>query len=97
MSFWETLDQLCKTHNTSATSVVLALGMSKGNITRWKNNTLPNSDILMKLADYFSVSTDYLLGRESEKISLDNELAKVTHTLPPEKIKALIETAKAMK
>ena len=32
---------------------------------RWtKNNVLPNVDSLIKLADYFKVTIDYLLGRE---------------------------------
>lgn len=29
---------------------------------------LPDTDVLSKLADYFNVSTDYLLGRSDEPI-----------------------------
>ena len=30
--------------------------------------TLPGAEILLKLADYFGVSTDYLLGREGYEL-----------------------------
>lgn len=36
-------------------------------IYNWtKRNSLPNAEYLIKLADYFQVSTDYLLGREND-------------------------------
>ena len=39
------------------------LGYSNGYLAKWKNNT-PNSNELSRIADYFNVSVDYLLGRE---------------------------------
>ena len=48
----------------------------------------PPHDIIVKLADYFDVSTDYLLGRSeiknSEKLLRDNNLL---NTLPQEHLK----------
>ena len=36
-------------------------------MSNWENdNVLPSVEMLTKLADFFNVSTDYLLGRESE-------------------------------
>ena len=47
------------------------VGASKQSVSNWENgNIMPSVDILMRLADYFSVSTDYLLGRERQR-SLD--------------------------
>ena len=49
------------------TQVQLAdkLGVSKQSISNWENdNIMPSVDMLEKIADFFSVSTDYLLGRE---------------------------------
>ena len=37
------------------------------NIYRWENEiTEMSSSVLLKIADYFEVSVDYLLGRETE-------------------------------
>lgn len=39
------------------------LGLAKGLVSNWKKRgTVPSGDILLKIADYFDVSTDYLLG-----------------------------------
>jgi len=48
-----------------------ALGVTKQSVSNWENDNIqPSIEILMKLAEYFCVSTDYLLGLE-EKITLD--------------------------
>ena len=47
------------------------LGVSKQSVSNWENDNIqPSIEILMKLAEYFGVSTDYLLGLE-EKRTLD--------------------------
>lgn len=43
--------------------MVLSIGISKGNISKWRNGTIPTGDILIKLADALDCSVDYLLGR----------------------------------
>ncbi|MDE6598277.1 MAG: helix-turn-helix domain-containing protein [Clostridia bacterium] len=43
------------------------LGLYKQKLSRWKTGyTEPNLDDLIMLANYFEVSTDYLLGLEDE-------------------------------
>ena len=52
------------------TQVQLAdkLGVAKQSISNWENdNIMPSVDMLEKIADFFSVSTDYLLERENRK------------------------------
>ena len=45
-----------------------ALGVSKQCVSNWENdNVMPSIEMLRKIADYFLVSTDYLLGRTEEK------------------------------
>ncbi len=47
----------------------VANGIKTGqsNIGRWENgDVLPSADFIIKLADFFGVSTDYLLGRTDD-------------------------------
>lgn len=47
----------------------VAKGIQTGqrNISRWENGeVLPTSDFIVKLADFFEVTTDYLLGRSDD-------------------------------
>ena len=40
------------------------LGVKKQSISNWENdNIMPSIDMLVKVADFFNVTTDYLLGR----------------------------------
>ena len=73
--FYNRLKQLCKSKNTSITAVLKALNISTSKGTAWKNGSAPSSEIVIKLAEYFDVSTDFLLGLSDElhrKIKLSN-------------------------
>ncbi len=44
------------------------IGVSKQSVSNWENeNIAPSIDLLVRLADFFGVSTDYLLGRQSQR------------------------------
>lgn len=44
------------------------LGVSKQSVSNWENgNIMPSVEMLVRLADYFSVRTDFLLGRSEEE------------------------------
>lgn len=51
------------------TSKMLAdLGMNKSSVLNWKTRgTVPSGATLQKIADYFGVSVDYLLGKTEQK------------------------------
>ncbi|MFR3686205.1 MAG: helix-turn-helix domain-containing protein [Enterococcus sp.] len=42
------------------------LGFGNGSMSRWNKST-PSGDKIQKVADYFDVSTDYLLGRTEKR------------------------------
>lgn len=66
--FFQNLDFLCQQNHTTITAVSQSLGLSKGSVTSWKNGAIPNGETLLKFANYFNVSTDYLLtGKEKYK------------------------------
>lgn len=65
--FYERLKRLCDEKGTTLTNVIKELGMSSGNLSKWKNGKTPKSDTVSALSEYFSVSSDYLLGIDSLK------------------------------
>ncbi|MFS9328666.1 helix-turn-helix transcriptional regulator [Streptococcus anginosus] len=53
------------------------LGYGTNTLYRLKRSN-PSSKVLREIADYFGVSTDYLLGRtDNPKIATDNKLSEV--------------------
>lgn len=68
MNPYEKIQELTNERGISVRELEKRLGYSNGYFSKWKRVS-PNSDGLAKVADYFGVSIDYLLGRE-EKTSL---------------------------
>ena len=60
--FWENFVKLCENARKSPTGVVSELQISRGSVTHWKMGKVPHHSTLIKIADYFGVTTDYLLG-----------------------------------
>ena len=65
--FYDRFLYLCNQKNIAPSVAVVEMGFQKSVATRWKNGTVPRDANLLKIADYFGVSTDYLLGNETEK------------------------------
>ena len=70
MNTYEIIKDLAKEKGISIRQLEINFGYSNGYIGSWKRQT-PNSNELSRLADYFDVSVDYLLGRTDEKKSDD--------------------------
>ena len=52
----------------SQVELAQVLFVSKQSVSNWENdNIMPSVDMLVKIANYFSVSTDYLLGLDNKK------------------------------
>lgn len=61
--FIDSFESLCKSHNVAPSKVAIECGFSKASVTKWRQNrTTPKQEILLKIAEYFGVSVDYLLG-----------------------------------
>lgn len=61
---------LCKENNITVGILEKRAGFSKGAIYKWHNSS-PTVDGLMKIADYFNVSLDYLCDRNEESIEIN--------------------------
>lgn len=75
---YEAFKQKCKEKGYSASSLVTELGISKSNITNWKNGGNPSYEILIKIAQTLECSVGYLLGTEDDS---NGAGATVSHAL----------------
>ena len=62
--FWNTYTTLCAKQGASPNAVAKSLSIASGTVTKWKNGAMPQNATLKKLADYFGVTVDELLGNK---------------------------------
>ena len=56
--------ELCKKNGIKVGRLEREIKIANGTIGSWTEKTYPNSQTITLIADYFGVSTDWLLGRE---------------------------------
>lgn len=64
------IKELCKSHGISVPKLEDALGFGAGTISKWKKSS-PSVDKLLKVAEYFHVSIDWLVDRKDFVIKQD--------------------------
>lgn len=61
--FAERLKEIRTERNVSSTTLADAIGVAHSAISMWENKLrVPSADNVYKIAQYFGVSSDYLLG-----------------------------------
>lgn len=76
--FFDRFKKLCDEKGVTPTRVSAEAGFSAGSVSYWKKSykagkdAKPDSYTAEKLAEYFGVSVDYLLGRTDDPIDYDN-------------------------
>lgn len=66
--FFEIFLSLCKTRGISPTYAAEQIGISRGTVSNWRANykagcnVEPTTQVLQKIAKYFGVTVDYLIG-----------------------------------
>lgn len=74
MAFYDVFEQLCNQRNITPTQVARDNGLTQQTVSHWKTRgSTPKAETVQKLADYFGVSVDYLLGLRP----LPDDIAKV--------------------
>ena len=64
-SILEKINELIKHYNITPNKLLVSCGLQSNAFTKWKNGIAkPSLDALIKIANYFNVSIDYLVGRE---------------------------------
>ena len=65
MYFYEIFVQECQKRGVKPGRAAESCGINRSNVTNWKNGGYtPRGDALQRIADYFGVTVDYLLGNE---------------------------------
>jgi len=90
---YEIIQGLCKANGITITALCEKITGSKGNLSTWKKNNIRN-DYLIKISEYFNVSTDYLLGNENKNALASEdtearELYRLFKALPEAQQKAI--------
>ena len=72
--FYDRYAELCKKNNVSPSKAATLIGFNRSSVSMWKSQGYtPRREILVKIANYFNVSVDYLLG-EPEGAEEDDAL-----------------------
>lgn len=72
---FDRIKELAKKQGLSINSLEEKLGYSRNTIYNLKNSK-PSTERISEIADYFNVSTDYLLGRTDNPVIAGNKVAK---------------------
>ena len=64
----ERIKSLRLSRNLNQVELAKKLNVSKQSVSNWENNNiLPSVEIVTQLADFFSCSTDYILGMDDNR------------------------------
>ena len=91
--FSQRFKELRKKNNMTQAQLAEALYTSPQNISRWENSeSSPDFDMLLDIAKLFTVSTDYLLGRDdnNERVIL-SDIFRFVKNLPKEQQLATVK------
>ena len=70
MDFVERVMELIEKEGITKNKLLTSLQLGKNSFVDWSKGSKPNGETVAKIANYFGVSTDYLLtGKEDEKTS----------------------------
>ena len=81
MSFSSTLQSLRKEAKVTQEELAQNLGVSAQAVSKWENGSFPEGDLILRIADYFHVSTDYLYGRAGKETGIEQQVVSGLNAL----------------
>lgn len=110
--FKDVLKSLRKERKITQEQLAVILGVERSSIGKYESSpegkeVIPSVDVLHKIADYFDVSLDYLLGRtdikkaptdssRDDKSDVLREFVELYELLPLEKRKTMVAVMKSL-
>lgn len=87
--FYDNYLRLCNSVRKTPSAVALEIGLTKPSVSRWKSGSMPTDATLQKVADYFGITVDELLGKEKQLTEgelhpANKKLMELSRTLSPE-------------
>ena len=82
-TFGERIKELRQQKGLTQRQMADTFGITERNYQRYEATDSPSNDTLVKLADFFEVTTDYLLGRTDYKYRVNSE-GIITADTPPD-------------
>lgn len=96
--FFDRIDELCNKNHIKPSNLLKDLGLSTSMLSRWKTGTIPHGKTLSKIADYFGVTPNYLLGYVGNGLTDEqSELVRISAELTTEEILKVIDYANLLK
>ena len=92
MIFGQKLKELRRKHKITQEQLAKIINVERSSIGKYEStNTIPSKETLLKIAQYFNVSTDYLLGNENTQQKRESKKTIETEKLTLQE-KTLLET-----
>ena len=90
--FPSTLRKLIERKKTTIKAVAECIGVSRQAVSQYQDgSTQPNADTIVKMAEFFDVSTDYLLTGKNKDIDESFNIACDTTGLSPTSVKKIVD------
>lgn len=67
--FYDNFEKACTLKGEKPNPVAIKCGGTKSSASSWKKGSSPNSEIVVSIANYLNVSTDYLLLGEEHLLT----------------------------
>lgn len=71
--FFDYFSELCMKKGVSCYKACTDIGLNRSAVAKWKNGATPNGSTISAIADYFGVTTDYLLTGEEKAPTSEGE------------------------
>lgn len=73
-AIYDRIKTLCKSYGITVKKLEEDLGFGHSSINKWESLSSPSIDKVIKVATYFNVSVDYLLGKTDYNMLADDNI-----------------------